>query len=182
MKNFLHSALAVVLLIAYTSCSSDDSNDTSETPTTTVRALVNGTEWIGNVTSATVLRVASANQQRFDITAENAFNRMNLSCAATLTNNETIPLGTYTFTYGPNETDALFMFSYFVGSSSFMEHFTQQGTLTITAVDAANKRISGTFSFNGDKVGSLQETIVTPENITVTEGSFTNLSYTLMNL
>ena len=183
-KKILHSTLAAVLLIAFTSCSSDDSNDTVEVPaaSTTVRASVNGTEWIGNATSATVIRIASSNQQRFDITAENGSNRMTLSCEASLTNNETIPVGTYNFTSDPTESNALFTFAYFVGGNSFMEHFPEQGTLTITAVDAANKRISGTFSFNGNKVGILQETIVTPETIAITNGSFTNLSYRLMNL
>ena len=44
-------------------------------------------------------------------------------------------------------------------------------------MDADKKTISGTFSFQNEKVGTLQTEIVTPEMVNVTEGVFTNLSY-----
>ncbi len=58
---------------------------------------------------------------------------------------------------------------------TLIEHFTDQGTLNITALDNVNNKISGTFTLKGHKVGSS----ASADSIKITNGVFTDISFTV---
>ena len=178
MKRFFY-ATALAFFVAFaTSCSSDDSNEVTNNDTeATITAVINGEEWTGTVTSSTLLKVSSMGLQRFDITAEDGEQRIQLACESEI--QVGMPLITYTFDEESMDTNAIFTNSYLLGGNSYMEHFVSTGEMTFTAFDAVNGKASGTFSFTAYKVGTLQDQIVTPEDVIITNGVFTNVSYTL---
>jgi hypothetical protein len=182
MKNLLKTG-ALALFLALASCSGDDNestNNNNNNANGSISATINGEEWDAQATSVTIIRIAQMGQQRFDITAEDDAQRIQIACSSEYTATG-MPVRAYTFDEEDFEADALFTNSYLLGGNSYMEHFPQDGTVTITSVNTSSKKISGTFSFTAYKVGALQDEIVTPEEVIVTNGVFTNLKYTEYN-
>jgi len=178
MKKFLRGGMAALMFLAIVSCSSDDDNDSApDNNQGTITAKINGQPWTGEVSSVTLIRVEAEGAQRFDISAEDDDIRLLLAATGTYTESGAMTLGTYTFPQG-----ALFVPSYKVNGNYFGEHMPEEGTMIITAVNPGTRKISGTFSFVADKAGTLQNQVTTPEVLTVTEGQFTNLTYTVMDL
>lgn len=96
-----------------------------------------------------------------------------LAISNEITTTKGMPVRTYSF----ENSDALFLNTYLIGNSTFTEHTPVNGQLTITAINTEKKTVSGTFSFENEKGGTLQTEIVTPDIVTVTNGVFTNLTY-----
>lgn len=59
------------------------------------------------------------------------------------------------------------------GGGTLIEHSPDEGTLNITSVDNASKKVSGTFTLKAHKVGS------TADSIKIINGVFTNISFTV---
>ncbi len=177
MKKFLRGGMAALMFLAIASCSDDDNDSTPNNEQGTITAKINGQQWTGDVSSVTLIRVESEGAQRFDISAEDDDIRLLLAATGAYTESGAMTLGTYTFPQG-----ALFVPSYKVNGNYFGEHIPEEGTMVITAVNPTTKKISGTFTFVANKVGTLQNQVTTPEVLTVTEGQFTNLTYTITDL
>lgn len=177
MKKFLRGGVAVLMFLAVASCSSDNEDSPATIGEGTITAKINGENWTGTVSSVTLIRVASENAQRFDISAEDSSQRLSLAIESAYTTEAGMPLASYNF-----PDNALFLNSYKINGNYYGEHMPETGTLTITSINTSTKKISGTFSFTNTKSGVLQTQIVTPEVVEVTEGNFTNLSYTVLDL
>lgn len=168
----------MALFLVFTSCSGDDdaSPVTPEDTEATITAIVDGEEWTGTITSATVIKYASLGKQRFDISAEGDGKRIFIACESEL--QAGMPLQAYTFS--ENEGNALFLNYYMVGNNSYSVHMPETGTVTMTSFNSETKKASGTFSFSNSKTGDI-EGMEIPENFVVTGGVFTNVKYTEYN-
>lgn len=176
MKKLLRFGAIALFLSFAVSCSDDDSNSTNNdgnNAAQTISAVINGQDWQGTVKSATLIRVNG--EQRFDISAEANGQLITISCSSTATTGS-MPLKSYHFDQ-ENGGDALFTNSYQINGNNFMEHLCDFGTVTLTGTNADSKTASGTFNFTSSKIGELQNQIVTPEDIVVTNGVFTNVKY-----
>ncbi|TDW52071.1 hypothetical protein EV144_101751 [Flavobacterium sp. 270] len=184
MKKLLSIGL-LSLSILFAGCSSDDNEENNENGS--VSATINGTEWKATkITSVTLIKVPGEDGgQRFDINVQDDSQMLLLACESELTTNDAMPLKEYTFTDQDDDVDtpvvttsnALFLNYYLIDGNSYGEHFPKSGKITITAMDADKKTVSGTFSFKAEKVGALQTKIVTPNVFEVTKGVFKNLPY-----
>ncbi|URC11090.1 DUF6252 family protein [Flavobacterium sp. B183] len=181
MKKILSIGL-LTLSVLLTACSSDE-NDKKDNGNS-ASATINGTAWNATkINSVTLIKVKSEKQQRFDINIQDNAQMLSLACVSELTTADAMPIKAYNFDENAEDEDnmnALFINTYLIDGSTFTEHFVQTGKLTITSMDPANKTVSGTFSFTSKKVGSLQTKVNTPEIFEVKNGTFTNLSYTVI--
>ncbi|MEM0578559.1 DUF6252 family protein [Flavobacterium polysaccharolyticum] len=170
MRKYIGMGL-VIMTLFFVGCSNDE---TSEDNTSgTITATINGTPWKGSkIINVSLIQVTSSGEQRFDISAQDGKQMLSLAFSSQITA-KGMPVRTYSF----DNDDALFLNTYLIGNSTFTEHSPVSGQLTITAIDTDKKTISGTFSFQNEKIGILQTEIVTPEMVNVTEGVFTNLTY-----
>lgn len=174
MKKFLRMS-ALALFVCFASCSDDDSNPTTSAGEATMTAKINGENWTGTVTSATLLKVSTMGEQRFDVTAEGAGKRIIVTASSAI--QAGMPLQTYTFD-DEGATNALFTNSYLIGNNSSMTvHFPESGQVTISSFDTANKKASGTFQFTNYRVATIEGMDI-PEDFVVTEGQFSNVTYT----
>lgn len=170
MKNYIGIGLVIITMF-FVGCSNDENSE--DNTSGTITATINGTPWKGSkIVNVSLIQVKSIGEQRFDISAQDGKQMLSLAFSSELTT-KGMPIRTYSF----DNDEALFLNTYLIGNSTFTEHSPVSGQLTITAIDAGKKTISGTFSFQNEKVGILQTEIVTPEIVNVTEGVFTNLSY-----
>lgn len=182
MKRLLHIGL-LTLSILFVSCSSDENEGGKEN--NSISATINGKLWNSTkILNVSLIKIASLQEQRFDISAQDDSQMIVMACASDFTTADAMPLKEYTFEE-PNEdnqyveSDALFINSYLIDGNTFTEHMVTSGKIKITSMDASKKTVSGTFSFTTTKVGSLQTKIATPEIIEVKNGVFTNLKYTV---
>lgn len=171
----------LALTMSLTSCSGDDSESTNNNNNNntqgTITATINGEEWTGTIKSATLLRVESMSQQRFDITAEGEGQRIQLACSGEYANS--MALETYIFD-AEGAMSALFTNAYLEGNNSWMVHFPETGEITLTSFNSSTKKASGTFKFTAYKVGNI-EGMEVPEDYIVTDGEFTNVTYVEYN-
>jgi hypothetical protein len=188
MKNILKFGI-VMLSIAFVNCSKSSSDDATAPPVEdsspqSVKATVDGQAWEATKITSTIIRYASQGQQRFDINAEDAAQKITISCSGPLSANSTVDIKTYSFGSANTQGgDALFTNAYIVGSGSFGFHIPKSGTLTITSVNANNKTISGTFSFSSERQASPAVTSPpSPLIFNATNGVFKNVKYTLYSI
>ncbi len=185
MTKFLKFGI-LLLTITLMNCSkSTDDEATENNSSQIVKATLDGQAWTATkITSANVIRYASLGRQRFDIIAEDAFQRISISCEGSLNANNAVDIKTYTFDSESEELgDALFTNVYIVGSGSIGFHIPRTGILTITSVNTNNKTISGTFSFTSERNDS--PAVTSPPSPLVfkgTNGVFTNVKYTVFDL
>lgn len=186
MKKIL-SIVLLLVSIFFTACSSDDNNNNSES---SLSATINGKEWKPTkINSVTLVKIPGYGQ-RFDIIAQDDSIRLSLAFSSELTNNDGMPLKQYNFFEDPEEnqiSDALFINTYlYANENTLTEHFPKSGKITITSIDTAKKTVSGTFSFRSEKEDFEDSKIKdvaptpTPKVFEVTNGVFTNLSYTVI--
>lgn len=154
--------LFISIAFVFIQCKKDDDNNVTNliNPTASMTAKVNGTDWSA-VTRATTLQSGN-----FVISGTGTINGNNVMAITVF--------GATTGTYNldPLTTQVQFTANYtpVVGNTDSI-YQAYQGTVSITNVDAANKKVSGTFSFKA----RLQDMVT---EIDVTEGKFENLSYT----
>lgn len=186
MKKILPIAL-LVLSVVFTACSSDDNNN--KDPESSFSATINGKEWKPTKINMVTLIKVPGSGQRFDINVQDDSILLALACESESTTNDAMPLKQYNFFEDPTDTqvsNALFLNTYlYANGNSLTEHFPVSGKITITSMDASKKTVSGTFSFRNEK--SQDEgakikvtTNPTPAVVEVTNGVFTNLSYTVI--
>lgn len=184
MKKILPIAL-LLLSIIFTACSSDDNNDAESS----FSATINGKEWKPTKINMVTLIKVPGSGQRFDINVQDDSVLLALACESELTNNDAMPLKQYNFFEDPTDnqvSNALFVNTYlYANGNSLTEHFPVSGKITITSMDAAKKTVSGTFSFRTEKSPDEESkikvtTTPTPTVFEVTNGVFTNLSYTVI--
>lgn len=178
MKKILGLGL-IFLTILITGCSSDDNNDENNS----VSATINGAAWKPTkINSVTLIKVPGEGQ-RFDINIQDNSQMLSLAFESELTTNNAMPLRAYNFYEDAEEeevSDALFLNTYLIDGATYTEHLPVSGKITVTSMDPEKKTVSGTFSFRTEKAGILQTKVVTPEVFEVTNGVFTNLSYTVI--
>jgi hypothetical protein len=192
-KNYILFLLLFAVVISFTSCTKDfedglnynngnqeagSGNENNPAGTGVFKATVGGNAFVANSSSAIltdnfvlIAGIRTANKDLIQIT---------------LPSNK---VGTYTWANSAAEGEK-FVLSYgsatattenpFISASNEVaeffgvENYTDTAIVTITAVDKTKKTISGTFQFTGfrDIGGDKTETKV------ITNGSFTNISYT----
>jgi hypothetical protein len=157
--NYLLTALVgLTLLVA--SCKPTPVEEDKPAAANSFKCKVDGTE-IGTATT-----VASYENYNFNLTATFTNGK---SIKLTLINALRLKPGTFVLSQiGPSA--ATYTPSTGVAPYISNDPYGQGGSVIITAVDSINKKISGTFSFNGMQ-GSTSST-------NITEGVFTNISYT----
>ncbi|CAD0009365.1 DUF6252 family protein [Flavobacterium chungangense] len=183
MTKFLSIGL-LLLSIVFVSCSSDDNNSESA-----ISATINGKEWKPTKINSVTLVKVPGYQQLFNINLQDNSIMLSLAFTSELTNNDGMPVKQYNFFEDPEDgqiSDALFVNTYlYSNGNTLTEHFPKSGKITVTSIDIAKKTISGTFSFRSEKETSEDLKIKdtnpssTPNVFEVTNGVFTNLSYTV---
>ncbi len=178
MKSILITCLTAILLMGIAGCEKELSFETGTTPTGTggtggtggtnvtgdLRAKFNGTQWVANRMAAAARVGGLINITGFSIDSK----------VLTITLKDS---GVHQYTIDLNSATnaAALVDSSLADKSAFTTNqgsnaSASGGTLTITAIDVVNKKMSGTFSFKVFRfVDGLQRS--------VTEGSFTNISY-----
>lgn len=155
MKNtFLLIALIALFFVA---CQKDgDGTPVQINPNASMSCKIDGVSWTA------LTRVSTLTAGNFIINGSTLFgDALNISTLGDTTG--TYTLGTLSYhssaTYSPNATnpDSLYQ--------------AINGTVTITEIDATNKRVSGTFSFNC--TNALNSSLTKA----ITEGQFTDLKY-----
>lgn len=186
MKKILLIGL-VVFSFAFTACSSDDENNSESS----FSATINGVEWKPTKINMVTLIKVPGSGQRFDINVQDDSVLLALACESELTNNDAMPLKQYNFFEDPTDSEisnALFINTYlYANQNSLTEHFPVSGKITITSMDTSKKTVSGTFSFKNEKIQDEESkikvtTLPTPTVFEVTNGVFTNLSYTVIKV
>ena len=189
MKKLLFSLLLASILFISSSCKKSGGSSTNTTAT--FQATVNGTVETFNVTSSTLLRSATYNQKRLDITGvstdqkyrfiitlgdetalgndfstgDHVIRLFNTDNPATTTIDESI------------DTDAYYTLSTLTSNGgSVTDVYAENGDVIISAntVNGASGIVTATF----------QATLVSKTGLTsytITNGSLKNISYTVMN-
>ena len=174
MKKIIGIGLLVMSLVFF-GCSKDED---SESTTGSITATINGTPWVGTkIINVSLIQSTSLKEQRFDISAQDGKQMLALAVSSELTTTKGMPVRSYSYA----DDVALFINTYIDGANTYTEHSPVSGELIIKSIDTDKKTISGTFSFKSEKVGVLQTAIVTPDIVNVTNGVFTNLTYTVIS-
>jgi hypothetical protein len=168
MKNLrkMLAVSALSVLVGLSACKKDDPKPES-CENGTFKATVNSTAATGSSFNNTLVKANGAGK-RMDIRATDAQGRqliITFNDQTTGTNGDGVSTDPYIpFDDVTTGTENTFFFTIIEGgiSYSFID-----GNLDITSCDASNKKISGTFSFSDD-------------DFQVTNGSFTNMCYTVL--
>lgn len=167
-----YTALSSALFLA--SCQKDDDNpfdEENKTPeaTFTYKASINGTEWKATQNVSLLVKKSSGPGKEMRITANSIDNKrlsLTLSDPSTGIAGDGIAVKTYRLQQsGSSDAD----FSYEANGSNTYEG--AYGSVTITASDAANKKLSGTFSCTLYKGSG--------DSLKITNGIITDLPYTI---
>lgn len=186
MKPFLILTLCLFGAVLLQSCKKDSTDDTTTTTTESpiLQAYIGGSVWTPDTLSAGINYNAATNSKTFNCTGTVSQNRIVFSVKlASAANDNTFPAGTYNV-----DTEGTVSMAYYTqqlvtaGVYNFILHGTVQpgsGTVTITSVDAANKTITGTYSFTSTKVnyddqGNYESISVA----SITSGVFNAMPYT----
>jgi len=182
MKKLFLLPLAALCLLA--SCKKSSTNSPVST---TFSAKVNGTAHTFTVESATFIRSVADNQKRLDITgtSEDGNIRLILTIGEETSAGNGIVIGDHTVRLfldddpGTAEdesidSDAFVTLSTKIGSSWLTDVYQQYGNYSITANNISGTTISGTFTGTLTSLGG-------GTNYTITEGSFSNIKYTVLN-
>ena len=179
MRKFTQKLLMVLsVLIIIISCSSD--SDSLDSGDTSFKVKINGEQFEATtISSATILQ--SNGGQRFDITAENDEYKIIFAIAETV-QSQCMSNGDYV---NDNSGREVLIFIYYkINGNNYLEHFpVEENNIQVskaTVNSCSNGSISGTFSVSLEKVGVLQNVIVTPDELELTEGEFNNIDFTIL--
>jgi hypothetical protein len=168
--------LAGAALLGIASCQRDDDNPFAEDGKTpeavfTYKATINGSEWKGTQNISLLVKNSSgAPEKQMRITANSTDNRrlsLTLSDPSTGVSGDGIAVKTYRLQQS-GASDAAFSFET-NGSNSYDGAY---GTVTITASNAATKKLTGTFSCTLYKAAG--------DSLKITNGVITDLPYTIL--
>jgi len=160
-KSLKELIVCATLMLALVACDDGDSTSTA-CEGATMEATINGSDFTNFKFNNTLLKVEGT--KRMDIRATDSNGRQLIitlsdqtgSAGNGITTDEYIAFADIT-----TGTENTFFFTIIQGSVSYSFI---EGSLDITSCDAEGKRVSGTFSFEGDE-------------FEVTAGSFDNLCY-----
>ncbi len=157
MKNLI---LIVFVALAMIQCKKDSVDDIIN-PTASMKAKINTVQW------EALSRLVTQQSGNFIITG-----------TGTVTGNDVIAItvlgeatGTYNLNPAQGQTQFTANYRPTAGMSTDSIYQAYQGVVTISELDATNKKISGTFSFKMRMVADINN------EKDVTEGTFTSLSY-----
>jgi polyisoprenoid-binding protein YceI len=124
-------------------------------------AKIDGAAW------SAITRVTTLQSGTFIITGTGSINGNNVMAITVFGQTA----ATYTLDPGTSQLGFAANFTPKVGASTDSIYTAYQGTVVLSSVDLANKKISGTYNFKMRLTDMVTE-------INVTEGAFSNLSYT----
>lgn len=176
-KTILSLALVASLSVALTSCSKSDSNNDPQPSSTpgasgSFSALVDGQKFTSTAMQNSLLAVTDYEQSRLDVRGSDGKNMIIVSVAEEGTD-EAIHLGAYDFEDETN-TALLTYMTLTSGGGSVSKHIVTEAHVTVTSCNTAKKTVSGTFS------GKLFSTENSEDTLVITNGIFTDASYTFM--
>ncbi|MBO9633205.1 MAG: hypothetical protein J7578_08805 [Chitinophagaceae bacterium] len=189
MKRLLCSSLALLLL--FTSCKKDK-DEKEAIPDNTVEATLNGTKLSFTVESATLLRDAQYDAKRLDINcvSTDKKHRVILTIGNYVLEGNGMEVKTYNIALSlvddpatpdidesMNETDdGLFTYSTKLGENNWLtDVYTTLGKIVVTANNATDKTISGTFEME------LKDWETQKSEFKFTAGKFSNVKYMVLN-
>lgn len=190
MKRLLFSALALTLF--FTSCSKKDKNNDDTIADNSVQVTINGEKTNFSVESATLIRVEEFDAKRLDIScvSSDKQHRVILTVGNYVLEGNNIDVKTYNiamFTQddpatpdideSENDTDdGLFTYSKKLGENNWLTDIhTVKGKIVVTANNANDKTISGTFEMD------LKDMDTQASEFKFTEGKFNNVKYMVLN-
>jgi len=149
----------LITIIAFSfSCKKDSKITDIINPSASMKCKIDGVDWIAQIRE-TILQ-----SNKFIINGTTGSNVINVTTIGTTT-------GTYNLSITiPIQTQFSATFTNSTSSDSLYTAY--EGSVTLSAVDTTNKKISGTFSF---KAKNLLHPLLNDKNITA--GTFTELSY-----
>lgn len=190
MKRLLCSSLALLLL--FSSCKKDKDEDQA-VPDNTVEATINGTRFSFTVETATLFRDSDYDAKRLDINCLSADkkHRVILTIGNYVLEGNGMEVKTYNIAHGlqddpstpdidesMNETDdGLFMYSTRERETDgwYTDVYNTQGKIVVTANNANDKTISGTFEME------LKDWDTQKSEFKFTAGKFSNVKYMVLN-
>ncbi len=161
------------------SCSNNDDSNNNSSTGTTISLKLNGVNQTATITSAQLIKSQGSDEKLLQIIAENTDYSFQLNFFGSYSANNTLPLGNYIF--DEESPEGYFYVSYKSNGNTFGMHLPQSGNLTISSMNESSLTVSGTFNqvlTGGGEVGG--QTL--PETLTVTDGTFSNIVYTVINL
>ena len=184
MKRIYLSLTIILSVLILHSCKKNDTTTTVDTTPPLLQAVINNAYWIPDTMSTSLTYTASTQKKVLSFEATKSQKRVNFSITLpNSTNTNDLTIGTYVI----DASNTLSMtYSTQQKNSSNVYVFVPFGTVepgggavNISAIDAASKTISGTFSLtarvpNYDNNGNL---ISVTTNV-VTSGQFNGMSYT----
>lgn len=160
--------LASALVIFASGCKKDDDSTGLINLTASMTAKIDGESWKSFTRVTNLTKTGTLLGDQFNIIGTSAGGDIiNITILGT-------EVGDYNFKLSVDSSAAARFTAFYKTSvvSANSENFiANSGTVSITAIDTQNKKISGTFSFS-----AIQTTLVGVAAIT--EGKFTNLKYT----
>src|SRR6218665_481759 len=173
--------LSLLVLVAVSSCKKKKSDPEPEpaavtpAPQTngTMTAVLNGNSWTSTRNSADLLIDDDQQISAFAINGETAADLFVFGFDIPNANpNLVIDM----HDQGLTRDDAVMIYTKKKpNGGTIIEHNPDEGTLNITSVDNASKKVSGTFTLKAHKIGST----AAADSIIITNGVFTNVSFTV---
>jgi len=157
MKKILFFALVA---LSFSACKKDSKISDIVNPSASFSCKINGTSW------SAITRVTRREGNKFIITGTG-------SLGSDVLNITTFGIAQQTYTLNAANSQVEFSGTFTTDTNTSDSLYQAvNGTVTLTAVDTVNKKISGTFTFKASK-------IISPLQLKdVTNGTFSNLNYT----
>ena len=186
MKRIYSVACLILVVLLFQNCKKSSNNDTTTTTPALLTANVNGTTWTPDTLSATITYNTALKTKVLSFTGTRYQQRV--TCSVTLKN--ATAANDFTLDdYSVDDTgNPLMVYSTQQKSSNGSYVFvplatatTDNGKVSITAVDNAGGVITGTFSFTYSKLNyDSNGEVVSVTNYAVTGGTFNNMPYTFI--
>lgn len=184
MKKILLPALLAVTVLLFQNCKKNADDITATTSTPTLQATVNGLTWAPDTLSATIAYHSATKTKVFTFTGTQAQKRVTCSVTITnATNTADFPLSGYTVDATGNPS-MVYSMQQKDGSGNYVfvplvTAAQNYGYLAVSAVDATNHLITGSFNFSAVKTNyDGNGNVVSVTNTAINGGYFTNMSYT----
>ena len=192
---FLTFLLTAIFFLSLASCGkkdsaddSDDDNNNTTATTSNMTAIVDGNSWYSNTAYNTTDNAAYAevyinsdSTYEVNIIGDHYYFTNSLYTGYDIISLSVFKLsGTGTFNLNTTAEDARGTFYTLDGTTYTYEAYSTDsvnsgytGTLVVTKFDYANKKISGTFSFNANEYAPMDST----GSVSITEGKFTDVTW-----
>ena len=187
MKKIALFALLFVTVLMFQNCKKSSTDTTDPTTTTLMQASVNSVAWVPDTVSATITYNAAAKTKVLSITGTKSQKQITMVVTVNgATNTNDFGITSYTvgsdlnplLSYAVQQKDTNGNYVFVVQGSADQAG----GTLSLTGLDAANKKITGTFNFTTRKITYDDKgNVVSVSAATISGGTFTSLPYTFIS-